>query len=305
MKATTFAATVATLVSGVAFAQTATTTTTAAPAAPAATTATSLTDAAKAAKPRKLRGEILSWTAVDVPNVKNGEGQAAAANYVGLKYKTEGGHGFLVRQHFNFNQNYPAAGETNAKFNDIETRYSKDNILTFGKGGAVTGLLSVFLPTGEKARFESKQRFAVRPWLSITHPISGKWSFTEDLRYTEYVQSQNAYLDAKGNVAQNREYRLESYSTVNYDMNSAVNVDLALNHEAIYLKPGLGNAGKYLTHTLGPSVAVNYIPVKDVTLTGMVANDMNINPRESGSDRDFELLRDDEMSYHFILSVIL
>jgi hypothetical protein len=259
---------------------------------PAASSSTNLPAASDAAKKRFVKGEFSTYTTLGVSAYKDKSAAPESDNFIGLKLNVGEAQNVNLRQGFLYNyafEDQPAK----ATVKDFMVGYTNANIAKFGKddAGSVTGIFRVYLPTGESSRFVTKTAGSLYTWWITSYSL-GKVDLSAHFIGSWYNQTQDSYLDSKGNAKANNDLYYLPFVNMDWNISDKITFSQSFGSENMIYRPlpGKGVAG---LHTYTAMTTMTVQPVSGVTVMFGVSNDINLEKQE----RAFQVMRDDELTY--------
>jgi hypothetical protein len=273
---------------------TTTTTTTTATAPAEGSSTTSLPAAAAPAKPRPFKFTAYTRTDVRKANLSNRKGAVNSLNFLQAGYSVAEGKSVAVRQEFSYT--FPKA-TTNGKatMRDTFVAFTDGKLAKFAGDGNVTGMMRVYLPTGETSRFITKQNGALMGLLVSSKPL-GKFDVGYSVAGIYFNQSQNTYVSPAGQVSPNADFELDHWASVSYNFSPKLSLNQDIGTDNLWSRPGPN--GVVRSHYLSLETTLSYQAMKQLSVSGSVGNSTNI----FDSPNAFSLYRDDETTYRLALT---
>lgn len=253
-----------------------------------------------APSPRKIRGEFVIESVVGVSDFKNREGSTSASGYLGVKLVLSGSETLSARQQYSFD--YPKEGEAfRPTTEDVLLNYVKSGLFQFGKGGTVTLLGRIYLPTGEVSRYETKHHGRVSPYLIVSYPLSPVLSLDYHFVPTWINNTRNGYL-RDGELQANTDYSLTQFGSLNYAPGKYWLLSQAVGTTNRWLRP-VATKGVQRKHNLYLDSSATFLGMRNLTLIGGITQEANIYDPPPG--RRVRAYRDSESSYYLTLAIAI
>lgn len=271
-----------------AYAQSSSTATSAMPAAaaaPAPATSTASLDEAKkdvAARPWKV--ELYHSTETPMTNLTYNKGVSKTSNYVGFKSKVFGDKSAGIRQIFT--ANYMSNDQkSDVKVGNTYLHFTDPKLFTLNNGIEGTGVVRLYLPTGETARFISKDNGSVRLYL-IGAKSFGKVDLDVTLLGQAWANTQDGFT-AGGKFVSNTDYYLYPSFNAGYNFTDTLSVAQSLGTENLWYR------AQVPTRSFNSTTTVAWKAMKELTLTANLSNDVVYEGNDL-QDRGYVPFRDDE-----------
>lgn len=252
----------------------------------ASPTATSTMQMAEAAPQRNLKAELLNKNIIAKQAIQNGDGTTIHENYAGLKYNLGEGKSIGLRQLFIGT----SAGnkETTWAMDNTYLHYTDGKLATLPADVNLSLNARVYLPTGEKARNVTKENGRLRAHF-IAGKSVGKFDFAANLLNQYYSQSQDTFVNAKGEVEGNQEWYISPYAEAVYNVSEKVTVYAYAGTEHQLFR---NNTSKQ-NITMGPGVT--WAPISQLTVDFSIDNSY-------GHTTGGTALKDEDLSAVLVLS---
>ncbi len=258
----------------------------------AATSSTSLSGTAPAAT-RPWKVELYHSTETAVTSVTKKEGISTTVNYVGFKSKVLNGKSLGIRQLFMADY-MSDDNKSDVRMGNTYIHLTDPKLFAMANGIEGTGIVRLYLPTGEDNRFVNKQNGALRLYL-ITAKSMGKWDFDMTLIGQAYSNSQDTFVDRTGATKSNAEYYGYPSLNAGYNISDTLSLGQSFGVENIWYRT------KAPIRSFNSTTTVSWKAMPQLTLNGNLSNDINVaNPKQ-----DFAMGREEEMSLLFEAAVAL
>jgi hypothetical protein len=263
---------------------------------------TSLPAAADQAKKRTVKGEFYNFTTISASDFKDKSGAPESANYLGVKKVLSASQSVSVRQPFSYA--FPKTGQKGvAKVKDLYVSYTNSKVATFGQNdaGNVTGIGRVYLPTGEASRFENKTNGSLFTWWITTYSI-GKVDLALHAYGSWVNNTQNTYLKENADThamepSANLDYTYTPFAEVDWNISDKLVFSQSVGTDNAIYRP-LASGKVREIHNFSAMTAVTYSPIPAIGLTVGISDDISI----KAPKHPFKLLRDDEITYLFLMT---
>lgn len=263
---------------------------------------TNLPAAADQAKKRTVKGEFYNFTTISASDFKDKSGAPESANYVGVKKVLSAGQSVSVRQPFSYA--FPKTGQKGvAKVKDMYVSYTNSKVATFGKNdaGNITGIGRIYLPTGETSRFENKANGSLFTWWITTYSI-GKVDLALHAYGSWVNNTQNTYLKENADThamepSANLDYTYTPFAEVDWNISDKLVFSQSVGTDNAIYRP-LASGKVKEVHNFSAMTAVTYSPIPEIGLTVGISDDISI----KAPKHPFKLLRDDEITYLFLMT---
>jgi hypothetical protein len=265
-----------------------------APAPAEGSSTTSLPAAAAPAKPRPIKFTAYTRTDVRKANLSNRTGAVNSLNFLQAGYSVAEGKSVAVRQEFSYT--FPKA-TTNGKatMRDTFVAFTDGKLAKFPGDVNLTGMMRVYLPTGETSRFITKQNGALMGILVSSKPL-GKFDIGYGIAGIYFNQSQNTYVSPAGTVAPNADFEFDHWASLSYNFSPKLTLNQDVGTDNLWSRPGPN--GVVRSHYLSLETTLSYQAMKQLSISGSVGNSTNI----FDSPKPFALYRDDETTYRLALT---
>lgn len=281
-----------------AFAQTTPATSSAAmPAAAAPATSTASLDEAKkdvVARPWKV--ELYHSTETAMSNITYNKGVSKTQNFIGFKSKVLGTRSLGIRQIIS--ANYMADEKrSDLHMGNTYIHYTDPKLYALANGVEATGILRLYMPTGETARFNSKDNGSVRAYFINAKSI-GKWDFDVTLMGQAWANTIEGYT-MKGTFVDNADYYFTPSLNAGYNVSPALSLGLSAGTENFWYR-----SAKKATRSADLTTSVAWQALPQLKLIASVADDV-VFEGDDLQDRGFVPFRDDETTVLLEASIAL
>jgi hypothetical protein len=243
-------------------------------AAPAQATSTA-TIAAPAAE-RKLHVEAYTKTRMMEDAIEKNDSSSHNESFLGLNYKLDNGNKVGVRQLFVLDVG--ANGDRSApKMENTYVYLSQPDIVKLSDSLSISTTTRLYAPTGETARFYSKQVGALRNYLNLSQKL-GKWELTANLLSQWYANTRDYTLktNSSGGHDANNEFYIVPYAEASYSITEAISITPGVGLENVYKRAG--NA----EHILDMYTTLSWQAVKELSINLTYESDSATTDNENG-----------------------
>lgn len=249
-------------------------------------------------KPSALKFQFLNQAYAYQHDIAEGERPVASNyTYLGVNYRFKPSQYLAVRVPFSY---YVPKFEGDSRFEmeDVYLNYWHADLAEIGKSTNLSGMIRLYLPTGEDSRFVDKRNGAVRATLMTSTDFAKGWNLNY-LAYGQYNNHTQETFQIGVRTFANIDRTFVQGATLGYDINEKWSASQLAGTTHNFAETG----DRYgdTEHFLNLVSTVYYQVTPDVSASIAFHDDV-----EMGDDlRPFRLLMDEDITYIFSIAATL
>ncbi len=215
---------------------------------------------------RSIKAEFRSEIGARQSDLNDGKDSVSTENYIGASIGIGKAQKIAFRQVFLFDY-AENADQNNVHLGNTYISHSAAEVVRFSESVALGTSTRLYLPTGEKARFHTKEFGRIRNYLNLIRKI-GRVSVGANLLSQWNANTQDSWdkIETKDGVEKisqkaNEEFYFRPYADISYDITDEISLSQRVGTENTYMRMGESD------HLLDLWTSISWKALKDLSFT--------------------------------------